>query len=530
MSRGLALAASLVLVMAAWPKPARAASDSGAFAMTVGRDTIALERFTRTGDVVQGTLLYLPARLRVDYSISLGPDGSTLRMENAARPASAAASATPTQSASLEWQADSVIADVQPGGQQRLASKPGSMPYLNPSLLMLELIVKRAGASRPPLGSVPVFLVSGGQTLQVSLRSVLDDSLELSLAGSVIALRIDARGHILSGSIAAQGVHFERVESLPDDRLAVLPPDYSAPPGAPYTAEPVRVPARGGFELGGTLTRPAGGKRSPCVITITGSGPQDRDERILAVRGYRPFRQLADTLARRGIAVLRLDDRGTGESGGQFAGSTSADFSDDIDDAYKWLARQPGIDVTHIALLGHSEGGLIAPIVALREPGISALVLMAGPSWDGRRILLYQNEWAAKKKHSGAGLDSAMAEATKQIDSLAVADKWFGFFVGYDPIGVPRRLSKPHVLLMQGETDRQVSAEQANELAAAFKSSGNRDVTVHVLPATNHLFLPDPSGDPAGYMRLPSGDVPRETLGMIADWLCARLLPASKPR
>src|SRR6185295_8794240 len=126
----------------------------------------------RTGDVVQGTLLYLPARLRVDYSISLGPDGATLRMENAARPASAAASATPTQSASLEWQADIVIADVQPGGQQRLASKPGSMPYLNPSLLMLELIVKRAGASRPPLGSVPVFLVSGGQTMQVSLRSL----------------------------------------------------------------------------------------------------------------------------------------------------------------------------------------------------------------------------------------------------------------------------------------------------------------------------------------------------------------------
>jgi fermentation-respiration switch protein FrsA (DUF1100 family) len=153
---------------------------------------------------------------------------------------------------------------------------------------------------------------------------------------------------------------------------------------------------------------------------------------------------------------------------------------------------------------------------------------MAGPSWDGRRILLYQNEWAAKKKNSGAGLDSAMAVASKQIDSLAVADKWFGFFVGYDPLGVPRQLSKPHVLLMQGATDRQVSAEQADELAAAFKSAGNRDVTVHVLPATNHLFLPDASGDPAGYTRLPSGDVPRET-GDDRGLTCARLLPASKP-
>ena len=362
-SRGSAF---LVLGIAALPAPVRAATDSGAFVMSVGRDTIALENFTRTGDVVQGALLYLPAKLRFDYSISLGPDGAALRMENVVRPASAAASARPTQSASLEWQADSVIADVQPGGAQRLASKPGSMPYLNPSLLMMELIVKRAGASTPPLGSVPVFLVSGGQTLNVSLRFASGDSLELSLAGSVIGLRIDAHGHILSGSIAAQGVRFERVESLPDDRMAVLPPDHSPPPGRPHGR--ARACPRAAVRAGRHADAPTWRSARRASSQITGSGPQDRDERIVLVRGYRPFRQLADTLARRGIAVLRLDDRGTGESGGRFEGSTSADFSDDIDDAYKWRCRQPGIDVTHIALLGHSEGGVIAPIVALREP------------------------------------------------------------------------------------------------------------------------------------------------------------------
>jgi fermentation-respiration switch protein FrsA (DUF1100 family) len=118
-----------------------------------------------------------------------------------------------------------------------------------------------------------------------------------------------------------------------------------------------------------------------------------------------------------------------------------------------------------------------------------------------------------------------MGVARKGIDSLATADPWFKWFIAHDPLSVARKLSKPHVLLLQGETDRQVSAGQVNELSAAFRASGNRDVTVRLLPATNHLFLPDTSGDPARYASLPSGEVPRQTLGIIADWVCARLLP-----
>ncbi|HVQ24978.1 MAG TPA: alpha/beta fold hydrolase, partial [Planctomycetota bacterium] len=379
--------------------------------------------------------------------------------------------------------------------------------------------MKRAGASSPPSARVPVFLVSGGQTVDATLRFAAADSLLVSLGTTEIQLKLDAHGRILSGAVPAQGVRFERVESLPPGLLAVAPPDYSAPPGAPYTAESVRVPTRGGFELAGTLTRPTAttGKtaveKPPCVITITGSGPQDRDERLPILRGYRPFRQLADTLSRRGIAVLRLDDRGTGESGGRFAGSTTADFADDVQDALAWLRRQPGIDATRLALLGHSEGGLIAPMVALHEPTLAALVLLAGPAWNGRRVLAYQNEWAIRKQLSGAAFESTMAVARKTIDSLSTSDPWFGWFIGYDPLPAARKLAKPHVLLLQGETDRQVSVEQVDELAAAFKAAGNRDLTVKKLVATNHLFLPDPSGDPAGYSKLPSGEVPRETLG-----------------
>jgi alpha-beta hydrolase superfamily lysophospholipase len=533
----VAIAPAAMTVLGALPMTAYAAGapseagSSAGFVMTVGRDTIGLERFTRTAGGAQGTLLFTPTGLRFDYTLEIGADGLVKRMENTVRPASAAPNAPPTQSATLEWRADSVIADVPPGGLQRFASKPGSLPYLNPSLFMLELIVKRAGAHSPPSGTVPVFTVSGGRTIDATLRFAGSDSLELSLGAASFQLKIDARGHILSGAVPAQNVRFERVESLPPAQLAVAAPDYSAPAGAPYTAESVRVSTRGGFELAGTLTRPVAPKGStaklPCVITITGSGPQDRDERLPIVRGYRLFRQVADTLSRRGIAVLRLDDRGTGESGGRFAGSTTADFGDDVQDALAWLRVQPGIDATRLALLGHSEGGLIAPMVAVREPTLAALVLLAGPAWNGRRVLEYQNAWAIGKQLTGAAFDSTMAVAKKGIDSLATSDAWFGYFLGYDPLPAARRVVKPHVLLLQGETDRQVTAEQVDELAAAFKAAGNRDVTVKKLAATNHLFLPDPSGDPAGYAKLSSGEVPRETLGLIADWLAARLLPGA---
>jgi fermentation-respiration switch protein FrsA (DUF1100 family) len=113
------------------------------------------------------------------------------------------------------------------------------------------------------------------------------------------------------------------------------------------------------------------------------------------------------------------------------------------------------------------------------------------------------------------------------VDSLATTDAWIGYFARHDPLEVARKLKSPPVLVLQGETDHQVSAGQANELASAFKAAGNPDVTVRVLPATNHLFLPDPSGDPAGYASLKVTEIPRSTLGIIADW-CVKRMGAGK--
>src|SRR5688572_4623625 len=161
---------------------------------------------------------------------------------------------------------------------------------------------------------------------------------------------------------------------------AAQAPDYSAPANAPYTATNVTVQTPMGHTLAGTLTLPRGASSARpvgAIVTITGSGAQERDSRLGGVQGYQPFRQYADSLARRGIAVLRMDDRGTGASKGTHRGSTSADFAEDIRAGLAYLRTRPEIDSTRLGLAGHSEGALIANLVAAKEPSLRAIVLLA---------------------------------------------------------------------------------------------------------------------------------------------------------
>jgi len=173
-------------------------------------------------------------------------------------------------------------------------------------------------------------------------------------------------------------------------------------------------------------------------------------------------------------------------------------------------------------VLGHSEGGLLAPMLVSRGVKLSALVLMAAPAWEGTRVIHEQNRYAAASRFQGAALDSVLRVADRSVASAGITDPWLGYFLGHDPLPIARQVRVP-VLLLQGETDRQVTAAQVDELATAMRAAGNHDVTVHRLPETDHLFLPDPSGDPAGYMRLPTRTMPASTLGLIADWLATRL-------
>ena len=303
--------------------------------------------------------------------------------------------------------------------------------------------------------------------------------------------------------------------------------DYAAPAGAPYTAEDVTVRTPGGHTLAGTLTLPRGASRTDpvgAVVTITGSGAQDRDEHMAAL-GYEPFRQLADSLGRRGIAVLRMDDRGTGLSGGSFKGSTSADFAEDARAGLAYLRTRPEIRVDRLGVVGHSEGAVIAPMVADREPGLRAIVLLAGVAEPARSALHYQlrNIHERNTKLTPAQRDSAVAAIPTTIDAMMAADPWMHFFLTYDPGATMRRVKTP-VLILTGARDQQAVPEQVAVQEAAFRAAGNPDVTARVLPGLNHLFIEDADGFPGNYMKLPKpAKVQAEALGIVVDWLAERL-------
>ncbi|GJG85683.1 hypothetical protein tb265_08640 [Gemmatimonadetes bacterium T265] len=514
-----------------------------AFVVRRGADTLVVERLEQGAD---GTLTSrfttrgggLPIGARVVTTYTPAPEG---RVRRAVTEATAPGATTPAPRVVLTFGAapgDSV--DVQVGAEapRRVAAAPNVIPFGDLSVAPWELVLRRAlalGGGTLRTATVPIFTGPGRPALAVTVAPQGRDSVVFTLNAVEVRARVSRDGRVLGMRVPAQNVTFDAadpraVSALPAP-AAPAPPSYAPPAGAPYAAEDVRVPTPGGFALAGTLTRPSAARGPvPVVVTITGSGPQERDERLAGITGYALFRQIADTLGRRGIGVLRLDDRGVGASGGTFATATSRDFADDVRAALAWLrargAERGDVDARRLALLGHSEGGLIAPMVAADDPAVAALVLMAGPAYTGRRVLTYQlrRDVVADTTLAPARRDSLLAVADRTRDSVLAGTAWMRFFDAYDPLATARRVRAP-VLVLQGATDRQVTPEQADTLAAALRAGGDRDVTVRVFPDTDHLFLADPSGAPAGYAALPSKAVRPEVLGAVADWLAARLAP-----
>lgn len=314
------------------------------------------------------------------------------------------------------------------------------------------------------------------------------------------------------------------------------PPDYSVPPDAPYTAEEVTVNA-GGHTLAGTLLIPKGGNAPhPAAITITGSGQQTRDEAlpIPGLGDYAPFRQIAETLAARGIAVLRVDDRGVGGSTGResLQGATSTSFADDARAQLRFLRARRDMDGTRIALIGHSEGALIAPMIAAGDSNVAALVLMAGTATRGDSVLREQMEDLLARDTAMSSEQRSAAREQQQdvLRKLAAGESvpglsgaaWLREFISYDPLSVIPEVSQP-VLIVQGENDRQVMAHHARKLAAAFERAGNRQVTLRMYPSLNHLFLPSETGAVSEYGSLPVVSLGEEILVEIANWLVREL-------
>ncbi len=497
------------------------------FATIRGTDTIAVESVLRLPTRLTVDLLVRSAGVRESFTAELAAPHRVRSMSIEARQANASSDAPPLQKAELTFADDSVTVRAEGGaggGTQRFGVAAGTQPFVNLDWALIEDAI--AHARTAPDHSTPLFAVAGGRTTTLTTAPLAGDSLRVTLAGIEMHAAIDAAGRLTGGTVPVQGLTI--VRTGPMNAPQAPPRDYSAPAGAPYVADTVRVPA-GDHTLGGTLTLPRS-HAGPvaAVVTISGSGLEDRDERLPGVQGYAPFREIADTLGRRGVAVLRLDDRGFGASTGDAQPATSADFADDVRAAVAWLRAREDVDGERIVLLGHSEGGLIAPMVAATDPELAGIVLMAGPALNGRAILEYQLRQGieASAPLPPAKRDSLLGSVDPTIDSLAAASPWVRYFLTYDPLPTARRVRVP-ALVLQGGTDWQIRPDQAPQLAAALRAGGDADVTLKVFPELDHLFLPDVSGNPAGYAALPDHSLPAAVLGTIADWIVTHTSPGS---
>lgn len=319
----------------------------------------------------------------------------------------------------------------------------------------------------------------------------------------------------------------------------------------PYRQEAVGIAnAAAGIKLAGTLSIPNGAGPFPAVVLICGSGPETRDEDIM---GHKVFLVLADALNRRGIAVLRYDKRGVGGSTGNYATATLTDFAADAESALGFLRSRPEIAANRIGLVGHSEGGYVAPMVAIRDPSVRFVVLMAAPGMRLGQLLRLQNAKIAKASGipdaniarslaffdklyvdlaSAKGeeqmlaivkVDVAQAVAAKIVPAASadaigtmVTSPWARQAFAYDPVPALRQLKVP-VLALNGSLDLQVPAEEdLGPIRAAMQ--GNPRATIVELPRLNHLFQTAKLGTPAEYGEIEETFAPA-ALKMIADWV-----------
>ncbi len=333
----------------------------------------------------------------------------------------------------------------------------------------------------------------------------------------------------------------------------------------PYRVEAatVRWADGAGHTLGATITLPDAGVWGdgpyPGVVLVTGSGPQDRDETIF---GHKPFMVLADHLTRRGIAVLRYDDRGVGESTGSFASASVRGLADDARAAWRYLRDHDATDPERIGIAGHSEGGLIAPMIASENPEVAFLVLLAGTGVPGAEVMLYQaemmftaggldDEWvAAASSNREAVFDLVRAGASDEtilealVPMLAhemphvkeesglrmlaeqalpqFAGVWAREFITLDPRAYLGRVAVP-VLALNGTLDTQVTvAQNLVAIEGALMDGPCPSFASVRLKGLNHLFQPAKTGMLGEYATIET-TFDEHALGVISGWISATM-------
>ncbi len=419
----------------------------------------------------------------------------------------------------------------------------------------LEIIFKISADENGKLITKMDVPAQGAKDLPVSETTITGDSLKLSVA--MIMGKFSGRitsDSIIEGTWKQSGATFPLLLKKVGVVTEMKRPQTPKAP-FPYLSEEVQyINPHSGLKLAGTLTLPENAENYTAVILISGSGAQDRDETIF---GHKPFLVIADYLTRNGIAVLRVDDRGVGGSEGNTQNSTSEDFAGDVLAGVEFLKTRKAINQNKIGLIGHSEGGLIAPIVANRSNSIAFLVLMAGPGIVGEQILYAQGELINRaagmteeqitqnkilqktifeiilnekdNENQTERLQQIFSNGTyptmnddqkKAIDAgiNAMKTPWFRFFLTYNPYPALVKLKCP-VLALNGSKDLQVPpAENLEAIEKALKEGGNHSFKTIEMENLNHLFQKCETGAVAEYAQIEETISPA-VLEILRDWI-----------
>lgn len=394
-------------------------------------------------------------------------------------------------------------------------------------------------------------------------------SVEIKMIGASYSGSLNMSGDKVDGAWSQSGMSFplnmETVKEGQEEKIFIKP-QTPKPPFAYNVKDFVYEGNETKLSYGATLTYPKEDKKFPLIILITGSGRQDRDETIF---DHKPFAVIADYLTKKGYAVLRVDDRGAGKSTGDFSNSTTADFAQDVEEHIRYAKNLPMIDTTQIGLLGHSEGGLIAPMVAVRNKSVSFVILLAGPGVEIGELMAMQNEMVLKSagisqeaintyiplyknlmktivsinsiqdanakaieivKNWYSNTDKNLVKATTNISSESdinkfattmsetLSTKWWKYFASYNPQIALQKLKCP-VLAINGSSDIQVPADaNLKAIELGLKKAGNKKGTTMKFDNLNHLFQKCSKCTVQEYGELENTIEP-EVLEYIYNWL-----------
>lgn len=421
-----------------------------------------------------------------------------------------------------------------------------------------------------------VFHISGTENGFTATMDSPDQGVTGIPVTSVVFERPDLKLKIVNAGIEYNGVFSDTIvtgtfrqagQSFPlnlkreqIEKAKLVRPQEPVKPYSYYSEEVTFRNEKAGIKLAGTLTMPQKEGNFPAVILITGSGPQNRDEELL---GHKPFLVLSDYLTKNGIAVLRYDDRGTAQSEGDFKAATSMDLSQDVEAAIAFLKTRKEININKIGLIGHSEGGIIAPMVASKSKDVKFIVLMAGTGIRGDKLLLLQQELIGR----ASGASESDLQKSKEMNTEAfgmvlkstgtqklkpdltafikqklienpgfgksqgmsddefikgqveqITSPWMLFFIKYDPETALVKVKCP-VLAINGEKDLQVPPkENLQAIKTSLKKGGNKNVTIKEFPGLNHLFQECKTGSPEEYARIEQTISP-VVLEEIAGWI-----------